>query len=363
MNLQNAISAKNIEKPIPLYKQVKDMILSIIKGKKLKAGEMLPAEPVLCNMLDVSSITVRRALRELGQDGWICRKPGIGTVVTDKINAPARILVSFHWGIGETAYYAQALADAFRSIEDHEVDIRINSGNADYLSQYHEYHADGMIVIAPEMKQLDALKTMKEENLNFVVLGASSDDWNWNFIDCDYRKAAFLAIEHFVKQGHKNIGLLNGSHDNYDSLNIFDGYIDAMKKYKCQIENAFIKHVSSTPAQRHLDIVREWLMALRKNKIKITALLCGGYIFSTDVYTCANDGMVKIPDEISLVTIDETPVNMAFSPPLTTIKQPLEEMAKEAVMTVKMMKRNSKFHAQKKFIPNFIARRSVKKIT
>ena len=364
MSTKNAISVSMLEKPTPLYKQVKDMVLTVIKDKKLQAGEMLPAEPALCNMLEVSSITVRRALRELGQDGWICRKPGIGTLVTSKVNAPPRILVCFRWEVNETAYYAQSLIETFNSVKDKNCDLQIISGSAEYESLYREHKADGMIIVAPRINQYPMLQKMKDAGMRFVVLGASSANLDLDFVDCDHAQAAFIAVEYFIRHEHKNIGLLNGSKNNYDCQSIAAGYLAAMKKNKLPVEPVFMKHIESAQIaeKKHLSAVQEWLAARMTGKNKITALLCSGHLLTTDVYISSNAGIMKIPEDISVITLDETPVNMALSPPVTTVKQPLKEMALETLNGIKAMIKNHQHKLTRTLSPELIIRNSVKKI-
>lgn len=363
MSLQSTISAANIDKPVPLYKQVKDMVLSVIKEKKMAEGAILPSEPDLCSMLRVSSITVRRALRELGQEGWITRRPGIGTLITGKVNAPAKIVVSIRWKVSETAYYAQTLINVFNSMESKECNFRIVSGSDDYKAQYLEYKADGMIIVAPKKKHYAILKEMKEAGQNFVVLGASSPDWDLNFVDCDHAGAAFIATEYLIEQGHRNIGLLSGPEEDYEYQDILKGYTAALEKNNCPVNPVSIKHISSAlTAEGHLDAVQDWLLTQMKEKTKFTALLCAGYLFSTDVYICSNNGIIKIPEDISIVTLDETPVDMAFSPPLTAVKQPLKEIAAEAVNALERIRKDSGHYIRKRFKPELIIRKSVKTI-
>jgi GntR family transcriptional regulator len=47
-------------------------------------GARLPTEGELCSKFDVSRVTVRKALDELGDKGYLVRKPGKGTFVVEK---------------------------------------------------------------------------------------------------------------------------------------------------------------------------------------------------------------------------------------------------------------------------------------
>jgi GntR family transcriptional regulator len=67
--------------PIPLYHQLKTLILQEIEAGRWKPDQQLPTEEQLSARFHVSKITVRQALRELANLGWVRREQGRGTFV------------------------------------------------------------------------------------------------------------------------------------------------------------------------------------------------------------------------------------------------------------------------------------------
>lgn len=68
--------------PAPLYEIVKRHITDAIVAGKYQPGAKLPSESALVESLDVSRMTVNRALRELTRDGVITRLQGVGSFVS-----------------------------------------------------------------------------------------------------------------------------------------------------------------------------------------------------------------------------------------------------------------------------------------
>ena len=68
--------------PIPLYYQLKNQVLALIKETKLREGDILPPESEFCDALDISRPTVRQALNELVSEGYLDRYKGRGTYVS-----------------------------------------------------------------------------------------------------------------------------------------------------------------------------------------------------------------------------------------------------------------------------------------
>jgi GntR family transcriptional regulator len=72
----------------PLYQKAADELLLILE--KTEPGTFLPSEPELARQLGVSRATLREAMRTFEGRGWIVRKQGVGTYVTQ----PPRVLES-----------------------------------------------------------------------------------------------------------------------------------------------------------------------------------------------------------------------------------------------------------------------------
>ena len=73
----------SLESEIPLYAQLTGIIQRMITSGELKIGDLLPSETELCREFDISRNTVRQAIGALEEEGFVVRKRGKGTFVTD----------------------------------------------------------------------------------------------------------------------------------------------------------------------------------------------------------------------------------------------------------------------------------------
>jgi GntR family transcriptional regulator len=71
--------------PLPLYYRIKEQLFSQIKSGVLKPGDQIPTEEQLCEMFQVSRMTVRRAVNELSREGHLIRRQGVGTFVAEPV--------------------------------------------------------------------------------------------------------------------------------------------------------------------------------------------------------------------------------------------------------------------------------------
>src|SRR5215217_6091703 len=68
----------------PLYLQVKRLIEDAIHGELLTDGDALPSERDIAERLELSRVTVRKAIRQLAEDGVLVQRRGSGTYVASR---------------------------------------------------------------------------------------------------------------------------------------------------------------------------------------------------------------------------------------------------------------------------------------
>ncbi|RCX20668.1 GntR family transcriptional regulator [Fontibacillus phaseoli] len=86
----------NSEHPEPLYVQLKKALQSAISNGLFSQGEKIPTEIELSERYNVSRITVRKAVEELAQEGYLTKQQGKGTFVNrSKIGRKIEHLIGF----------------------------------------------------------------------------------------------------------------------------------------------------------------------------------------------------------------------------------------------------------------------------
>ena len=83
MNKNHALSLIRKNSAQPLYQQIKDVVYTSIRQGKWQTGQKIPSENELVEMLNVSRMTVHRALRELTAEGIVNRVHGLGTFISE----------------------------------------------------------------------------------------------------------------------------------------------------------------------------------------------------------------------------------------------------------------------------------------
>ena len=84
MNLKGALDVIDKKSPLPLYYQVEEHIKQTIQSEELQPGDALPSERELSENFQISRMTVRQAITNLVNQGFLFREKGRGTFVSNQ---------------------------------------------------------------------------------------------------------------------------------------------------------------------------------------------------------------------------------------------------------------------------------------
>jgi LacI family transcriptional regulator len=149
---------------------------------------------------------------------------------------------------------------------------------------------------------------------------------NWN--------GGLAATRHLLALGHRRIGVIGGPVDILCSRARLDGYRAAMDAAGVPIDPALISH-----GHFHVEEGIEKGRALLALPDPPTAIFAGNDLQALGVYQAARERRLHIPEDLSVVGFDDLPVAQWVGPPLTTVRQPLVDMAVAASELVLAMAR------------------------
>jgi len=149
---------------------------------------------------------------------------------------------------------------------------------------------------------------------------------NWN--------GGLTATRHLLSLGHRRIGVIGGPEWILCSRARIDGYRAAMDEAGVAIDPELVSH-----GQFHVEEGIDRGRAMLRLKDRPTAIFAGNDLQALGVYQAAREARLHIPEDLSVVGFDDLPVTQWVSPPMTTIRQPLMDMAAAAAEMVVAMAR------------------------
>lgn len=146
---------------------------------------------------------------------------------------------------------------------------------------------------------------------------------------------ALTATRHLLGLGHRRIGIVTGPEHIPCSRARLDGYRSALQAAGLPVDPDLIRF-----GDFHTRDGREHAAALLRLTDRPTAIFTGNDLQAFGVYQAARAAGLAIPADLSVVGFDDLSVAAWADPPLTTIRQPLTEMAVSAMETLLRLARS-----------------------
>ena len=158
------------------------------------------------------------------------------------------------------------------------------------------------------------------------TVSASGRD-KYSTVGINNLQSAYDATDYLIKKGHKNIALMIGEENDFCiSWWRYKGYIKALKDNNIEPndENLIIGDYDSNVAYK---VTLDFL----KKRKDITAIFAISDIMAMGVAKAVIDSGLIVGKDISIVGFDGMNISRYYNPGITTIKQPMEEMAIKSV--------------------------------
>ena len=189
---------------------------------------------------------------------------------------------------------------------------------------------DGLILFPVENSE-DQIKYLKKHEVPFILIDRFIPGIKTNLVALNNFKAAYLSTTHIIKTGHKRIGFINLKNSMFHLHERSRGYRQAMKDNKIALNPGWHKKVNEKNLQKDLNKVITEMIAAPLN--------CDAIFFATEYLTIhglkiINGLNIKVPEQLAVMSFDESEAFELFYCPITHSRQPLEEMGKAAMQTL-----------------------------
>lgn len=185
---------------------------------------------------------------------------------------------------------------------------------------------DGMILLPPVSDMPEVIETLLEAKIPFVRIAPDSNLTASPYICLDDYQAAFEVTESLIKQGHTKIAHIIGHPNQGASRLRYQGYLDALRSNKITvppeyIEQGFFTYKSGLTAANNILSLTD----------RPTAIFASNDDMAAATIASANMHNVSVPEQLSVVGFDDTQLATTVWPCISTVRQPIEEMAELAI--------------------------------
>lgn len=232
-----------------------------------------------------------------------------------------------------TAYLSQlllgALAGARRSrchlvlepCDDESADAQTEA-----TRQFGGAGVQGVILPPPLSEALPIQKELDSEGIPWVTIAMGRPSPGSLNVRIDDYQAAFDMTRYLIELGHRDIAFIRGQPSHMASLERYNGFVAAIEEAgldpnKMQVEQGYFTFRSG------MDCAERILARTPRP----TAIFASNDDMAAAAVGVAHRLGLHVPDDLSVVGFDDTALATTIWPELTTIRQPIDQMAETAV--------------------------------
>ena len=188
-----------------------------------------------------------------------------------------------------------------------------------------ETHVDGVILSSPVTDCDPVLRTLEAMNIPFVRISPGTNHALTSSVFMDDAQAADDMTTHLINQGHRRIGFIKG-HPNHMASD------DRLFGYRRALDRAGIAYEPQLVAEGEFDFdsglrAGRYFLGLGEPP---TAVFASNDDMAAGVLAAAHERGLELPGELSVAGFDDTTLARTVWPPLTTIHQPMFDLAHTA---------------------------------
>jgi DNA-binding LacI/PurR family transcriptional regulator len=215
-------------------------------------------------------------------------------------------------------FYSHVQAGVEQACRDYGISLMVSAIEVDRSNRpvalpamIKEQHPDGLLFIGTFLDDTIA-GIYKDLDIPIVLIDSYAPHLPYDSVVTDNRQGALLAVNHFIENGHKHIGLIGSYEKSPPSiLERRAGYLEAIQEY------GLTAHIENS------DLLRQPAYIATKNLLEhtpsITAIFACNDEVAAGVMQAIRDTGRSIPDDISVIGFDNVSSTADLYPPLTTI--------------------------------------------
>jgi GntR family transcriptional regulator of arabinose operon len=325
----------------PKYQVIIEDIKSKILSGDYNVGEQIPTESALQSMYEVSRQTVRKAILELANEGFLRSEKGSGTYVSNQYRSKTGG-GSHKKTIGVITTYISdyIFPSIIRGIEsrlnEDDYSLLLASTNNDVaqekkaLEMMLSYGVDGLIIEPTKSNlynpNIAYYLSFKEQDIPIIMINAFYEEIELPYLCLDDVQSSYLATKELITKGHTQIGLI-AKMDDLQGKYRMKGYIKALEEAKLRFYPEQIFSFNTETKQTLSTNLKDFL---NKNRDTLTAIVCYNDEVGLEVVHACRQLDITIPEELSIIGQDNSYIAKNANIKLTTLTHPQETMGRDA---------------------------------
>ncbi|MEV5730797.1 MULTISPECIES: LacI family DNA-binding transcriptional regulator [Streptomyces] len=269
---------------------------------------------------------VQRAIAELGYVPNLAARSLAGR----RADAVALVMTERDWRLFGEPFFSETVRSVGDALTDTSVQLLLTLVRTDAERQrFLEYARGGRVdgVLLMSVRAEDRLPDMlADAGLPTVLLGRRSGDEQVTSVDADNVGGAREAVAHLVRGGRRSIATITGPLDMYVAQCRLRGYRQALADAGLPTDPSWTVEGDFTEASG-----RRAMTELLDRHPDVDAVLAASDTMAAAALSVLRAAGRRVPDDVAVIGFDDFHLAQHTDPPLTTVRQPLEEIGRTMV--------------------------------
>lgn len=238
----------------------------------------------------------------------------------------------------------------------HPVD-RSDPDHQDRIRRFIESHRPTGVIMPPSVSEDDTIADMLSAlGCDYVRIASVELDEPERMVRTHDAKGAAHAARHLATLGHKRIAHIHGPKTFRSAHERLFGFREGLSEFGLELSNDLTVEAGYT-----YDSGVQAADQLLARVDRPSAIFAGNDEMAIGIYTSARKAGLKVPEDLSIVGFDDTPMAARIWPPLTTVRLPIREMGREAALSLLHAVSENGKRRRESFTPEIIVRESTTK--
>jgi len=190
------------------------------------------------------------------------------------------------------------------------------------IDTFLDKQVDGLI-IAPSVGAEIQIKELEKRNIPFVLIDRYFPNITTNYVALDNFQASYMAVNHLIDHGHKRVGMITMDTDLHHMKERKRGYLEALLEHNRRFEPDHLIELEQGFQPEDMEKAFDLLLG---QKEPIDAIYLTTNRLGVSALKYINQKKIMVPEELAVISFDETEFLDLFSTPVTQVRQPLKEM-------------------------------------
>ena len=196
------------------------------------------------------------------------------------------------------------------------------------INMLKERYGDGMMFLTFDLNETN-IQALTDTHMPVVTTNRIPNDSRIDYVHVDQTKAMYLATCHLIEMGHTEIGVLIGDIKEQNSYERYEGFARAMNEHGLPICEDRV--IASDFTREHTRVEMNRYFAAHKESA-MTAIVAANTLMGIGCMDACGENGIDIPNDLSLISLDDTDVATCTSPRLSVIDMRQEEIGKKAAL-------------------------------